>query len=180
MKTSVLSAILISLSFYSFAQNTPEVVNKVNQGAQSINAANAAISNTSRAVDNTTSAVEGGIKSFKKIGSIISKKKKNGEAVEAAPAEAKAAPAKATSKKIVFSISAIDYGGLKKVEDHLTSIEAVTSVVKKFNTSTSTIEVEYSKEADDLWDALPDVIKNELELTELGDGKIVLQYIKKQ
>ena len=162
MKTSLLllvGALLVGTT--SFAQ--------FNSTVGTVNAAAYSAANVNSAVSNTGSAVKSTANTVKDIGSLFKKKEKSVEIGKEAVV---------ATNVIIITITGIDYTRLKLTEDNIKPIEGVKSTIKKFSTSGSIIEVTYTGKDDQLWDALPETIKELFNLTDLGNGKIILEQKK--
>ncbi|WP_138476889.1 hypothetical protein [Dyadobacter bucti] len=166
MKTSILSLIICLVTLHARSQAI-ETLNKVNQGAATLNQGANTLNNTSAAANNTANAVGNSFRTIK--GLIPDKKNKEKEMTEAVTA---------TTSNILVTIVNVDYSKLKEVEEHVKSVSKVKNTSKKFSSASSTISVEYTGQADELWDALPETIRNMYDLKELGDGVISLEAKK--
>ncbi|SKB76928.1 hypothetical protein [Dyadobacter psychrophilus] len=166
MKASLLILSVLFITFNVQAQ-VGETIVKVNQGAATLNQGASTITNTATAAGNTATALSRSVQLIK--GFIPEKKDKD---------KSKAAPdvvAEKPANVIVLTIMNVDYNNLKTVEENVKSLTNVKSTSKKFSTANSTISIEYTGQADELWDALPETVKTLFELKALGDGTIALE-----
>jgi hypothetical protein len=184
-KFLTISFCLAGISPACFSQ---AVAYKLNSTASNLNSAAAGANNINNAVGNTANTVKNTVNTFQQVGSMFKKKDKDKEkAPESNPEPAPVAaapvansPVAAPSSGILIRIAGIDYSKLKQVEDEIKLVEGVSRTSKKFSTSGSTIEVSYRGKDDQLWDALPESTKSTLTLLDLGNGRIVLEQIKKE
>ena len=108
------------------------------------------------------------------LNSLFGNRKKAKEAPKADTIVTKPA-APIVTKTIIVEIASIEYAKLKTFEDNFKGIAGVKNTSKKFNTSSSTIDVEFSGSPDELWDLLPIQVKDTFELKGINEGKIILE-----
>lgn len=159
-------ALITSLSI-SIIVNSQEVIKDVVNTTTKVNTANNVANSATNALSNTKNTVSN-VKNV--VGSIFKKKKKSGENEKTQLLK----PVKLT----IFSISNIDYASLKVLEDSIRTIEGVANTKKTYAEGQSTLEVNYTGEADELWDIIAEALKNTFLLKAIAGQKIDLEFKK--
>jgi hypothetical protein len=156
---------------------------KINRTVSKLDSNNNAINNTTNAITNTSAAVGN---MGKTIGGIFKSKKKESQQVQSPSEGPSAAPVSAPQNNaaqnnvntIFITIRGVDYTKLKLTKDNIKSIAGVQTVDMTFNASSSSLSVQYSGKADQLWEALPENVTKMYNLTNM-DGNNISAECKK-
>jgi hypothetical protein len=147
---------LLACSAATVAQNKIDnTTNQVDKTNSTINSANSTVTTTGETAQNLKSTITslfGG-----------KKEKKKADSTGVVPGES-----------VHFNITNVDYNTLKKLEDNVKTVKGVKGTTKKFNPGGSTLDVTFKGKSDEVWDAIPETIRNLFELQDLDDSTITL------
>jgi len=145
----------------SRADRTKErtVVKEIDKTDRTVEETNVQIDSTTVSIENT---IEGTKETIDKVGKILFGSKEG----------------KAKSKNIVvIQIHSVEYGNenLSQLQEHIKGIKSVKKVSKTFANNNATISVESKKTADDIWQEVPQNLKQSFTINSVSENTIALK-----
>lgn len=143
----------------SRADRTKErtVVKEIDKTDRTVEETNAQIDSTTVSIENT---IEGTKETIDKVGKILFGSKEG------------------KSKNIVvIQIHSVEYGNenLSQLQEHIKGIKSVKKVSKTFANNNATISVESKKTADDIWQEVPQNLKQSFTINSVSENTISLK-----
>lgn len=133
------------------------VTKKIDKTDRTVEETNAQIDSTTVSIENT---IEGTKETIDKVGKILFGSKEG------------------KSKNIVvIQIHSVEYGNenLSQLQEHIKGIKSVKKVSKTFANNNATISVESKKTADDIWQEVPQNLKQSFTINSVSENTISLK-----